>query len=291
MAQQSAVQTEQQDRKQYEPIFIGGSRVVGTMGIVLLAVLNILFLPGFRENTMFAQVWFILFLWLSLCCLLTTPLFITHDWLNRYFRQNIIGFNKVHYLDDALMIGSKIVPRNAKPEGWLFAISIPLGGWFNRPRIFRGPVEAAGWSVKVAYRPFSEDQILLADPQGNQLALPMRDILSLAQRQARELISPPSDLDMGVAFLLGRLNAREAELRERAQDTAVLELTVRVLGYGIARTIHELDHSRRFVKSKEGMLIRRRLMQFAAQQVAEHPWLVGTAPDLKSYVFEKSYIP
>lgn len=192
--------------------------------------------------------------------------------------RNIIGYNLWFYCTKPAYTGAAnidcaIMRRSEVWDEEIAAVILPLGGWFNRPRLWfktteyctNGKTVNIGWKVRCSNR--------IGGPVINDTSYP-REILqyitvTLTTRYNKERISMP--VMEAVQFLdfmkneYGQLFPFSCAIdRTFAAKVALQEKSDACVGL-LVQTAERLEKTKRYVKSKEGAALR----QWLEEEIAK----------------------
>lgn len=208
-------------------------------------------------------------------------------WFTAYFQRNVVGYF-IYFWKEGGVVKNQIVPRGTfVPERETTQVLMPLGGWWHKPRIvFAKHITAEKrasfskqWHVKPDRRGFQwEFRFFLCDKEGARIgSLDPRDgLIDWMLKGSRE---PPwsvsvlvewlyrglwnTRMDLESANLLAKIDREQ--LRERGEEKAALSVQLDLAMTTITAAITAIDLSKRFMKSKQALVIKLNLLRGLVQ--------------------------
>lgn len=185
-----------------------------------------------------------------------------------YIRRNVVGYNLWIYYDEephqniTRDLSGQVFPRSRLPDNGNLMI-VPIGGWFNRPRIVyerRGGYGSFAGSDKPYWRltgftwrdhqELPGSQVIVRTRHGEVMTMNTSEFIHLLEylwRYKGHAWYPPA---MPIGMALNDLLCARTQLR----DNKITLLKI------VEDTIDAIADSKRFSKSKEGARIREQLI-------------------------------
>lgn len=267
----------------YKPIKDAGQRLL--KGIVLASLAVFLFLTSLPyilwnihglscANLLYVKT-FITYLGsgvIVLAWIISVSFSLRNNLVGDYISCNIIGYEVVCWRDNKGKTHKKIFPRLIFFGGRPFSstyfdckiyLSLPLGGWFARGKIFNGKHIVKQWhvSLKRCFRYSSDEQIVLvvslSDHCGDSVTVKAEEMFNIVDdptlNKWESLVKHLLTFEHDARDRFNKLKEKQSEL-EDAKVTAEFknDASLSVL----IQTIDRLEATKRFIKSKQAQEIR-----------------------------------